>query len=54
LAGKLTKVVDNLGIAGRGGLTFSYTSDNHLKDVTDWTGRRWSYGYDGAGNLTPS
>jgi RHS repeat-associated protein len=46
--GRLSRVVDNLNIAGRTGLTFSYHPDQvHLREVADWTGRRWTFGYQG-------
>jgi RHS repeat-associated protein len=44
-SGKLTTVSDNLGIAGRTGLKFTYHPDGVLKDVSDWTGRLWRYDY---------
>jgi RHS repeat-associated protein len=44
-SGKLTTVADNLGIAGRTGLVFTYHTDGVLKDVSDWTGRLWRYDY---------
>ncbi len=47
----LTAVTDNLGITGRTGLTLTYTAGNQLNDITDWTGRKWSYAYDASGNL---
>ncbi|MEW6401338.1 MAG: RHS repeat-associated core domain-containing protein [Chloroflexota bacterium] len=51
-SGKLTSITDNLGIAGRTGLTITYyTGTSHIKDITDWTGRKWSYTYDTSGNL---
>jgi YD repeat-containing protein len=42
---RLSTVVDNLGISGRTGLVFTYTTDNHLKNFTDWSGRKWSFSY---------
>jgi len=47
----LTAVSDNLGISGRTGLTLTYYAGNQLKDITDWSGRKWSYAYDTYGNL---
>jgi RHS repeat-associated protein len=47
----LTSVNDNLGISGRTGLTLTYYAGNQLKDITDWSGRKWSYVYDTYGNL---
>jgi RHS repeat-associated protein len=41
--GRLATVTDNLGIAGRTGLTFAYDAANHLQSITDWTGRNWQY-----------
>lgn len=49
---RLITVVDELGISGRTGLTFSYEgTSTHIKSVMDWTGRAWTFGYDGEGNL---
>ncbi len=49
---RLSTITDNLGINGRTGLTLNYTGTNpHIQSITDWTGRRWSYGYTG-GNLS--
>ena len=48
----LTRITDNLGIAGRTGLTLSYNNKNKLTEITDWTGRRWRYGYDSANRLS--
>lgn len=48
---RLSAVTDNLSIAGRSGITFTYHADGRLKDVSDWTGRKWSYTYDTSGNL---
>ena len=53
--GLLTGVSDNLGIAGRTGLTFSYypSPSNRLKSVSDWTGQRsWSFTYDANNQLS--
>lgn len=50
--GNLTNVVDNLGISGRTGITFTYyTGTPHIHTVSDWTGRTWTYAYDTSGNL---
>ncbi len=49
--GRLSTITDNLGIAGRTGIVFTYHPDGRLKDVSDWTARKWSYAYDTAGNL---
>ena len=50
--GKLISVSDNLAIAERTGLTFSYSPDSgRIKSVSDWTGRSWQYAYAPAGNL---
>lgn len=49
--GRLSTLTDNLSIAGRTGITFTYHPDGRLKDVSDWTARKWSYTYDTAGNL---
>lgn len=50
--GNLTAVTDNLGLSGRTGLSITYyPSSIHIKDITDWTGRKWSYAYDSYGNL---
>jgi len=49
--GRLFTITDNLGISGRTGITFSYHPDGRLKDVTDWTARKWGYAYDTSGNL---
>lgn len=49
---RLSIITDNLGISGRTGLTLNYTGTNtHIQSITDWTGRRWNYGYTG-GNLS--
>ncbi|MEI7465732.1 MAG: DUF6531 domain-containing protein, partial [Burkholderiales bacterium] len=50
-AGRLSTVQDNLGIGGRTGLVFTYDTNDRLKDVSDWTARKWSFGYDASGNL---
>lgn len=49
--GRLSTVTDNLGIAGRTGLAFTYFNDGHLQNIKDWGGRTWNYGYDSSGNL---
>jgi RHS repeat-associated protein len=44
--GRLASIADNLGIAGRTGITFNYTgNDKHITSVSDWTGRSWSFSY---------
>lgn len=43
--GRLEQVYDNLGIAGRNGLTLTYHADNRLNTISDWSGRTWTYGY---------
>ncbi len=49
---RLVSVTDNLGIAGRTGLTFTYAgSTPHIATVSDWSGRTWRYGYDSKANL---
>lgn len=50
-SGRLSNIVDNLGIAGRTGLTFLYNAKDQLETVSDWTGRDWGYTYDTDGNL---
>ena len=50
-SGRLSAITDNLGIAGRTGIVFTYHPDGRLKDVSDWTARKWSYAYDASGNL---
>ncbi|WP_232417770.1 RHS repeat-associated core domain-containing protein [Methyloversatilis thermotolerans] len=50
-SGRLAAVADNLAISGRTGLTFGYHADGHLKEVIDWTGRKWSFEYQN-GDLT--
>lgn len=54
--GRLSTITDNLAISGRTGLVFTYytsgTSNGHLKDVTDWSGRKWIFNYDANLNLT--
>jgi len=47
---QLTSITDNLNIAGRTGLTLSYypigdINVGHLKSITDWSGRTWTYSY---------
>jgi len=49
--GRLSTVIDNLGISGRTGITLTYDANGRLKDVSDWTARKWSYAYDTSGNL---
>lgn len=49
--GNLTSITDNLGISGRTGLVLTYFASNQLKDITDWTGRKWIYTYDSYENL---
>ncbi|MDP2810166.1 MAG: hypothetical protein Q8O34_08455, partial [Rhodocyclaceae bacterium] len=49
--GRLSTVADNLGVSGRTGLVFTYDANGRLKDVSDWSARKWSYGFDAAGNL---
>lgn len=45
---RLISVMDNLGIANRTGLTFTYSgSSSHIQSVRDWTGRTWQFGYQG-------
>lgn len=48
---RLSTVADNLSITGRTGITFTYHPDGRLKDVSDWTARKWSFAYDTSGNL---
>ena len=52
VSGRLSTITDNLVLAGRTGLVFSYYVDNHLKNITDWTGRQWSYAYSGNDLIT--
>ena len=46
---QLTSVTDNLGLAGRSGLTLSYfasgANNGRLQYLTDWSGRQWEYIY---------
>ncbi|MET3109356.1 RHS repeat-associated protein [Oxalobacteraceae bacterium GrIS 2.11] len=49
--GRLSTITDNLGIAGRTGLTFAYDGNNHLQTISDWSGRKWTYVVDSNGNL---
>ncbi|VFM96335.1 MAG: RHS repeat-associated core domain-containing protein [Candidatus Kentron sp. G] len=49
--GQLIQVVDNLGLDGRTGLTFAYNTGGRIGQISDWTGRTWSYQYDTDGNL---
>jgi YD repeat-containing protein len=45
--GRLESVTDNLNIAGRTGLRFTYELiSGKLDTVSDWQGRTWSYDYD--------
>lgn len=46
--GRLASVTDNLGVAGRTGLVFTYYASNRLQSVNDWTGRFWYFGYTGS------
>ena len=48
----LTSISDNLGIAGRTGLSLTYTPAGQIETITDWNNRQWSYTYDADGNLT--
>ncbi|RLP52930.1 MAG: hypothetical protein D6160_18130 [Ketobacter sp.] len=51
-SGRLSAVVDNLGISGRTGLIFTYSgSSTRIQTVRDWTNRTWTFAYDGSGNL---
>jgi len=48
--GQLMGISDNTGIAGRTGLILSYypagnANAGHLQNVSDWTGRSWTYQY---------
>ncbi|MFA7061646.1 MAG: DUF6531 domain-containing protein, partial [Pedobacter sp.] len=50
--GNLTAITDNLALSGRTGLVITYwPSTIHIKEITDWSGRKWSYAYDGNNNL---
>ncbi|MBY6243619.1 DUF6531 domain-containing protein, partial [Methylosinus sp. Sm6] len=49
--GRLSAITDNLGVTGRTGVAFAYHADGRLKEVSDWTGRKWSFAYDTSGNL---
>ena len=49
--GRLSNISDNLGIAGRTGLSFSYDVTGHLAQIADWSGRTWQYSVDANGNL---
>jgi RHS repeat-associated protein len=51
-SGRLASVQDNLGVAGRTGLSFLHDANGRLVRITDWNGRQWNYAYDAAGNLT--
>nr|MBF0223393.1 hypothetical protein [Desulfobulbaceae bacterium] len=44
-AGQLVTIADNLGIAGRTGLTLAYHGDGRLNTISDWAGRTWTYEY---------
>jgi YD repeat-containing protein len=47
-SGRLSTVKDNLNIAARTGLTFTYYgTTKRIQDITDWTGRTWHYDYTG-------
>ena len=49
----LTSISDGLSIGGRTGVvTLSYNGANQLTGISDWSGRAWSYGYAGSGDLT--
>jgi len=45
---RLSTVTDNLGVAGRTGLVFSYYTTNRIQSIRDWTGRYWNFGYTGS------
>ena len=49
--GRLSIISDNLGIAGRTGLSFSYDVTGHLAQIADWSGRTRQYSVDAGGNL---
>nr|VFJ44556.1 MAG: RHS repeat-associated core domain-containing protein [Candidatus Kentron sp. FW] len=49
--GRLTGIRDNLGIQGRSGLALTYDANDRITQISDWTGRAWTYEYDAAGNL---
>ena len=51
---RLASVTDNTGIAGRTGISFTWNVQNRIETVQDWTGRTWTYGYDGEGRLVTS
>jgi RHS repeat-associated protein len=46
---QLTRITDNLGLAGRTGLTLSYyasgENSGRLQLLSDWSGRQWEYLY---------
>ncbi len=45
-SGRLSNVVDNLGVAGRTGITFNYSGASTLiQSISDWSGRTWQFGY---------
>lgn len=47
---RLIAVTDNLAITGRTGLLLTYHgATQHIQSISDWTGRTWSFAYDGAG-----
>jgi RHS repeat-associated protein len=50
--GRLWKVTDNLALAGRTGLVFTYDGAGHLNQIVDWTNRTWHYVVDASGNLS--
>lgn len=48
-SGRLSNISDNLAIAGRTGLTLTYIgTTNRIQQISDWTGRIWSYNYSGS------
>ncbi|MDP3650856.1 MAG: RHS repeat-associated core domain-containing protein [Rhodoferax sp.] len=40
---RLSTVTDNLAIAGRTGLVFSYDTNGYIQKISDWSGRNWGY-----------
>ncbi|HEY4213697.1 MAG TPA: RHS repeat-associated core domain-containing protein [Steroidobacteraceae bacterium] len=48
---RLSTVTDNLGIAGRTGLVFTYSSAGFLSRITDWSGRQWNYSVNASSHL---
>nr|VFK56046.1 MAG: YD repeat-containing protein [Candidatus Kentron sp. TUN] len=50
--GRLINLRDNAGVGGRTGLTLTYDANDRITQLTDWSGRVWTYGYDALGNLT--